>query len=1229
MRILICSERFLFRFGVDRVLLVLGSLWKKDGHEVIMMGNKLDPQAVNKCSDRFIRIPESPDYLNGNENTELYIRKYWDTWFDDDNKPDVVLVAGWPFYHAISFFHERGIGVIAHDYGGVPSEGMNEGQLIVQRKLKELKAENFQYADKIVAISRFIEESQSIPDSCGRPTSHVLLGADHIEMQLWDKKELAMQDSHVVEDLMALKENGYKIIFQPGRWERDNYKNSAESIKIIRGLKERGYTKFKIAILSSFEQMGDIEEDVKDFYFPLGFVDDDTMKKVMELSDVGELPTLWEGFDLPLAEMQFLYRPMFVFNIGAHPEVVSHPYFLCETTEEMLDKIEDTLEGRLPFSDREFVEICDAFKKKFTWQRCADEMLNELASVVKYSPILFIDVTNTSKDSNNSGVIRVTRKLARYLQDEIKVIFVWWERALGQYLILEEKRLDYLCAYGGPERAKIKERKYHNEQITMLEYIHQYKNHPKHLLLIETGEANTIKGIVSFLREHHITSSVIFHDAIPVLRPELTSKEIAENHGTYMEVLSEFDLVMPTVDHNGIHLKEYWKEKGIVPHALVETAALAAEIDGKDRVKEKVNGYPEGMKKILFVSTLEPRKNHLRFLEALEILYTKHPELEAEVEVNFVGKSYITNQEIPDAIEDFHKKHAQVSYLGTVNDEMLQKLYSECLFTAYPSEIEGYGMPIMESLWCGKPCLCSKEGNIGDLAKDGGCEATDVFSPNAMAESLYRLLSDETYYVKLQNESVDRKIVTWREYAKDVKEKIISLDVDFRQYDTWALKEKDKERIKEYIQNEEVTIVVSNNYPPYTIGGAEVVAYEHTKVMANMGKKMVVFTAVPTDEEYAGDVEIKEEDGVLVIRLFIPIEYYMPDLIPFFHEKVNGIFEDICALIKPNIVHCHNLNGLSTGVVHVAKKSGAKVILTLHDTWYLCHKGTAIDHKGNICTDYTNCAKCQPAFTYRDGNISIPMAMRKQYIRRIIEAADAIISPSEFIVNAFKKTGFNGEKMHVIKNGLFVEEFKDAKHKDAEKIRITFVGHFGMHKGVIVLLEALHLLNMSNVEVCLAGSGEEKANYLIYAHEHNLKKQITYLGRVHHDEIKEVYENSDIFVLPSICPENSPVTITEAMACGVPVVASNIGGIPELVKDEESGYLFEAGNAEDLADKLRILIEDKEKRIRMGKKGKEIASNWTYANQVQQVFDIYKETETKKYKDGRKIVAFVGKVIPL
>lgn len=75
MKILLCNERFLFRFGVDRVLMLLGKYFKDMGHEVIMIGNKLDESAVETCTDDFIKLPEAPEYINSNEYTIKWLEK--------------------------------------------------------------------------------------------------------------------------------------------------------------------------------------------------------------------------------------------------------------------------------------------------------------------------------------------------------------------------------------------------------------------------------------------------------------------------------------------------------------------------------------------------------------------------------------------------------------------------------------------------------------------------------------------------------------------------------------------------------------------------------------------------------------------------------------------------------------------------------------------------------------------------------------------------------------------------------------------------------------------------------------------------------------------------------------------------------------------------------------------------------------------------------------------------
>ena len=225
MKILLCNERFLFRFGVDRVLMILGMYFKKMGHTVIMMGNRLDEKAVQVCTDRFIKVPEAPDYFNSNEFVQGWLSQNWDSLFPSKDTPDIAFVAGWPFYESLSILKEKCGVCIFQDHGAVPLDKMEGGILRTQQKLRKLRRNNLSKTDKIIAVSQFLEESQSMDDAKGTiPTSYVHHGADHMKLGLWSKQGLKLEVSGTLKEAQQLKKQGYKLIFLLGRVEQKTIK---------------------------------------------------------------------------------------------------------------------------------------------------------------------------------------------------------------------------------------------------------------------------------------------------------------------------------------------------------------------------------------------------------------------------------------------------------------------------------------------------------------------------------------------------------------------------------------------------------------------------------------------------------------------------------------------------------------------------------------------------------------------------------------------------------------------------------------------------------------------------------------------------------------------------------------------------------------------------------------------------------------------------------------------
>jgi hypothetical protein len=153
-------------------------------------------------------------------------------------------------------------------------------------------------------------------------------------------------------------------------------------------------------------------------------------------------------------------------------------------------------------------------------------------------------------------------------------------------------------------------------------------------------------------------------------------------------------------------------------------------------------------------------------LRAFEIAAAARPALSWKLYL--VGNRSAGGDAIAREVEEASKRDPRIQWRGVVDDAELHRLYSAADFTVYPSTIEGFGLPILESLWHGRPCICFREGVMGELARDGGCLTTDVNDAQALGETIMKLATDAGQYTRLAREAVERRIRTWGEYAVDV-----------------------------------------------------------------------------------------------------------------------------------------------------------------------------------------------------------------------------------------------------------------------------------------------------------------------------------------------------------------------------------------------------------------------------------------------------------------------------
>ncbi len=211
-----------------------------------------------------------------------------------------------------------------------------------------------------------------------------------------------------------------------------------------------------------------------------------------------------------------------------------------------------------------------------------------------------------------------------------------------------------------------------------------------------------------------------------------------------------------------------------------------------------------------------------------------------------------------------------------------------------------------------------------------------------------------------------------------------------------------------------------------------------------------------------------------------------------------------------------------------------------------------------------------------------------------------------------------GAKISVIPNSVTLPEKINTERKN-KTIQFTFLGLIGERKGVFDLLKAAKMLIEKGEKICLniGGNGDiERLNKEII--NLKLENNIRFLGWISEDERDLLLKKTDIYVLPSY-GEGMPMSVLEAMSYGIPVISTNVGGIPELVVDKEAGYIIEPGDVKGLFEKMEILVTDDLKRCLFGRTARNIIKKkHNINNMVIKVQEIYNELISKDQYEKKR-----------
>jgi glycosyltransferase involved in cell wall biosynthesis len=361
--------------------------------------------------------------------------------------------------------------------------------------------------------------------------------------------------------------------------------------------------------------------------------------------------------------------------------------------------------------------------------------------------------------------------------------------------------------------------------------------------------------------------------------------------------------------------------------------------------------------------------------------------------------------------------------------------------------------------------------------------------------------------------------------------------------------------------------IVINLYPPYQRGGAEYVAVRTVEALLDMGHDVFVITGLPKRKDRKTEFDRNTTERIYRFTprnlYFLLDDYKYPKFIRLFWHMIDTWsgyakrqVEEILQKEQPDVVITHNLKGMGLRVPQAVQQLKVPHIHIVHDLQLLYPSGLLFAGKEKLSL------WSQPFY-----------AMYRAFCRHAFGNPDLVIFPSQYLKTVYEmEKFFPAANRVVMPNPAPAFEAVQRTERSPGPLRLLFVGQLEHHKGVSFLLDAFEQVE-TPAQLILAGEGTLSAEVKKRVAQN---KHISYLGYVSTSQLVNCLEVADALVVPSLCYENSPTVIYEALQTGVPVIAADIGGVGELIQEGKNGYLFSAGSVDGFLAAVAKVDEKKE-----------------------------------------------------
>jgi glycosyltransferase involved in cell wall biosynthesis len=356
-------------------------------------------------------------------------------------------------------------------------------------------------------------------------------------------------------------------------------------------------------------------------------------------------------------------------------------------------------------------------------------------------------------------------------------------------------------------------------------------------------------------------------------------------------------------------------------------------------------------------------------------------------------------------------------------------------------------------------------------------------------------------------------------------------------------------------------------------------------------------------------LEILTNNGIDVSMLSRDSQKLISGLCSKVRAFASGLYSfsavrDIKSIIyhrRPDVIHVHEVYPfLSPWILDTCHDASVPIVMTCHDFRLVCPTANLI-RRGRACK---SCIDKREYFCLlnncREKLIESFSYFLRSYLARIsalfLDNVSVYITPSNHLKKELSRAGISEDLMIVIPNMVYIP-MRPSEVSQGQYF--LFLGRVTQEKGIDVLLDAS---KKTELPVQVIGDFSSIPNF-----KRSLFSNVKFVGFKKREEIKEYIYNAAGLIMPSIWPEVNPLVILEAMSYGLPVIASRIGGIPEMVAHGVTGFLFEPGDSEDLASKMELLWRDKDLRQEMGQRGREKAiSEFSPAIYFERIISTYK-----------------------